>query len=105
MSSLPLAASFFTSQENSLQVEGKVELPRRALWRVAILVTQRQTQLDYTQHIDVTPHRLEVVVGPGLEIAYWAGYYAWKLGVLCVSLCLGIAGSTEIGATLKADAD
>lgn len=79
-----------------LEVEGKVELPRCALGRVAVFVAKRQAELDDPQHVDVTPHRLEVVIGPRLEVAYWSGYYAWELRVLCVSgETGGLTGSRE----------
>lgn len=65
-----------------LQREGKVELPGMcAGGRVAVLVDERDAQLDYLEQVDVAAQRLKVVVGRVEEGADGARNDA---GELCV---------------------
>jgi hypothetical protein len=64
------------------QVELEVELPGHALRRVALLIAERDAQLDHLEHVDITPHRLVVVVGPSLELPDRPRDNAGKLCVL-----------------------
>lgn len=59
MSSLPSAP---LKLGDIREVELEVELPRHAFWAIAILIAQRHAQLDNLEHVDITPHRLVVVV-------------------------------------------
>ena len=47
---------------NVREVEMKVELPGVSLGRVAVFVAQCYPQLDDPEHVDVTSHRLEMVI-------------------------------------------
>ena len=53
------------------EIENEVELPSAYVLRhVPVLIRERQTDLYDTQEIDVTPHRLVVVVARRPEDAY-----------------------------------
>lgn len=70
-------------QNSALHTEPKVELPRRGLWwKVAILVRERDADLNDLEKVDIAAHCLVVVVGRSLEVSYWARYNTRKLGIL-----------------------
>src|SRR5712671_6099079 len=71
------------SAQHSLYAEMKVELPgRHVLGVVPVFVGERETNLNDLEQVDVTSHRLVVVVRRGLETAYWTCDYAGKFCVL-----------------------
>jgi hypothetical protein len=62
----------------------EVELPCRAvLWTLTILVRQGDPHLDDLQEIDITSHRLIMVLRGGFERANGSRYDAREFGVLC----------------------
>lgn len=54
------------------------------LRRIALLVAERDTQLDDLEHVDITSHGLEVVIRAGLEAAYRSRDDSREFGVLRV---------------------
>ena len=61
----------------------EVELPCRDILRIVpILVCQRDADLDYLEQVDITSHRLVVVVRRGLELAYWSRNDTGEFGIL-----------------------
>ena len=52
------------------------------MWEVALLVRERESDLDDLEEVDITPHGLVVVVRRRLEAPYRSRHDSWKLGVL-----------------------
>jgi len=66
-----------------LGVKVEVELPGAGILRkVPLLVCESQSYLDRLEQVDVTPHRLVMVIRRGLERTDWTSNDAWKLRIL-----------------------
>ena len=66
----------------SLGVKVKVELPGAILGDLTVLVDKSDPELDKLEDIDITAHRLVVIVRRRFELANWARYDGWKLAIL-----------------------
>lgn len=68
---------------NSLDTEFEVELPSRTLFRkVSLLVCERDADLNDLEQINITSHRLVVVIGGCLESSYWASHNSREFRIL-----------------------
>lgn len=61
----------------------KVELPGADILReVSFLVRKGQPDLNRLEQVNITPHRLVMIIRRGLEHANWSGNDAWKFRIL-----------------------
>lgn len=66
------------------EVEFEVELPRRRAWRVsAVLVHERESELDDLQEVHVAPQQLVLVVHRAAKLSDWPHDDPRELCVLC----------------------
>jgi len=66
-----------------LGVKVEVKLPGAGILRkVPLLVRESQPNLDRLEQVDVTPHRLVMVIRQGFERADWTSNDARKLRIL-----------------------
>ena len=70
---------------NAPRAELEVELPSgNVLGKVTVLIRERDPNLDDLEKVDVTPHRLVVVVRGCLERPDWPRDYSRELRILCI---------------------
>lgn len=87
------------------EIELEVELPRRRAGRiVAILVHEREAELDDLQQVDVAPQQLVLVVHCAAELADWPDDDAGEFCVLAEDMiCFNYAkeANTHFGLSLN----
>ena len=70
-------------RSRALDVKVKVELPGADIQRkVPFLVRKGQPNLDCLEQVDITPHRLVMIIRRGLERANWSGDDTRKFRIL-----------------------